>query len=151
MSKRRVGRPSSYKAYSDYYDKVAREMAAKGREMADSKYNEDEWAHAHQALTNDRKEDMKLRGRKKVGNVNRDLVNNQRWKLSEDQARARMEAAKRTPFSETGKVNIWDIRSGKVDPVDWDIIDSYRTIKKAEGLDNATVRRLISQEFFGSQ
>ena len=146
---RAKGRPSSYKAYSDYYDKVASDMAKKGYSMAAPKLNKSQWAEIHRAEINDRNVDVIQGKRKTVGNVNRDLVREQQWKLSRAQARARMDAAKRTGNKK--KYKVFDIRSGNEDPIDWDMVKERRRSMKAAGVSDYAIKKNISQEFFGSE
>lgn len=149
MSKRKVGRPSSYRAYVKEYNLIKKEMKKRGYDMAEVKYTKAEWERAHFAEKNERKEAILKGERKTIGNINRDLIKRQQWKYSSAQAKAQRKAYTIAGGKEKD-IKISDIRSGKTQAVDWNAIANREKELRAQGLGWNRVHTKISEEFFGS-
>lgn len=139
------GRKTDYQAYVRLYKNVASEMAKKGYSMADKMYTKVEWETLHKAETNDRLKDIKTGKRKTTGNINRDLVNEQRWEFSSSQAKALKKG-----ILKSEKLTLTEIRGGKSSITRETIEERFTELKLSEGLTQKEASKIIAQEFFGS-
>ena len=139
------GRKTDYQAYVRLYKNVASEMDKKGYSMADKMYTKVEWETLHKAETNDRLKDIKNGKRKTTGNINRDLVNEQRWEFSSSQAKALKKG-----ILKGEKLTLTEIRGGKSSITREAIEERFTELKLSEGLTQKEASKIIAQEFFGS-
>lgn len=139
------GRKTDYQAYVRLYQDTASKMAKKGYTMADKMYSKIEWETLHTAETNDRLKDIKAGKRKTTGNINRDLVNEQRWEFSSAQAKVLKKG-----ILKDEKLTLTEIRAGKALIKRDSISERYIELKLVEGLTQKEASKVIAQEFFGS-
>lgn len=145
MANKKKGRKTDYQSYVKLYKAAEAKMAKKGYSMSDVMYTKIEWETVHKAETNDRLKDIKLGKRKTTGNINRDLVNEQRWEFSAAQARVLKKG-----ILKDEKITFTEIRAGK-SPIKRDSIEErYTELKLVEGKTQKEASKIIAQEFFGS-
>jgi hypothetical protein len=139
------GRKTDYQSYVKLYKDTAAKMAKKGYSMSDVMYTKIEWETVHRAETNDRLKDIKLGKRKTTGNINRDLVNEQRWEFSSAQARVLKKG-----ILKGQKISLTEIRAGKSSITRETIEERFTELKLSEGKTQKEASKIIAQEFFGS-
>lgn len=134
-----------YKAYEALYNNMKKQMRKRGYTMAQKKLRKAEWEYAYLAEKNERLDAMASGKRKTVGDVNRQLVKEQTWSQSKEQAKGYQSYLK----TQGQKVKISDIRAGKV-AVDWNAISTREQQLRQLGWGWGRVHDQISEEFFGS-
>lgn len=145
MNNKKKGRKTDYQSYVKLYKDTEAKMIKKGYSMADRMYTKVEWETLHKAETNDRLKDIKAGKRKTTGNINRDLVNEQRWEFSSAQAKSLKKGVLKNQ-----KLTLTDIRGGKSSIKRETIEDRFTELKFFEGLNQKEASKKIAQEFFGS-
>lgn len=136
-----------YDAYVQAYEKRKEELRRKGLTMYERKYTKLEYDTTYTAIRNDRKREIREGKRKTVGDINRQMVNEQTYEYSLKQGRAMQKAIE----VQTGnKYKIADIRAG-VFKIDWNEIKYRREELKEQGKSTWEIKKIIGQEYFGSE
>ena len=172
MAKRgRVSKHEGYLKYVDQYTEKQRKLAKEGIMINSPMLTEVQFKETYGNEYNDRKKAIKRGERKTTGNIIRDLVDEQAYKVSMKQAKAQREAyiiqEKRDlaaasgldPDTEDGlkymeklnvKVTLKDIRTG-IKGVNWSEITTDQHEMRDAGIDWETINEYIAQTYFGSE
>lgn len=150
----------AYKSYVSLYSKREAMLESHGYQMYDQMLTWTEYKTASQDMRNTLKEEVKRGVRKSVGSVNKALVSEQAYELSEQQGYAifdflRENAEKYGVEYDTSNINeiLMQIREGswlREDVGIWDMIRDYREDLFEKGFDKKTVANMVGQTFFGS-
>ena len=134
----------SYETYvKAYYDKQ-QQLAKKGYSMYDTLFSVEEYQANYQALRNTQLEQKTAGKRKTVKNVLRDLVNDQAYAVTRQQALHLRKAGKQFGLN----LKLAEIMS---DPSQLNqILKEQRELLKQEGYSSKEISLIISQEYFGS-
>lgn len=137
--------------YIEAQDKLAQ---AHGQDMYDNMLSKRQFENLYNAYKNERAKEGK-----KPGNITRDIVTRQTYQYSQKQARVFSKRLKEKLGDK--KIKQSDVRAGKYDSdlsMLWDDIKEFRERKreelrkqgKSESEINKELKKLVSQEFFGS-
>lgn len=150
----------SYNKYVDLYRKREAMLAERGYEMYDEMLTFTEYKTAAPEMRNTLKERIRRGERKSVGDINKALVSEQAYELSEEQGYAifnflKENAAKYGVEYSTKNINsiLIQIRQGewlREEVGLWDLIRDYRKDLFSQGLSKEEVRQQVSSTFFGS-
>lgn len=132
----------NYDSYKKQYLEKQQSILSKGGTMDQRMLSEKEFKARYKAMMNDRKKEISDGTRKKLGNITRDLVEDQAYKYSKKQAATFRKTVKQ-------KGTIQEYRLGIIS-MDWDEIENRRDALEAQGLSFKEISHAISQEFFGS-
>ena len=159
-SKAYYRRKKAYRQYEKLYDARAKMLNSRGYSMYDEKLTYTEYKTAAAEMRNTMKEDIKSGKRKSMGSVNKALVSEQAYELSEKQGYAifdflRQNAEKYDIEYSTRNINeiLMQIRQGDwlSNQVGlWDLISDYREDLFSKGYSKKDVRHEIAMTFFGS-
>lgn len=138
-----AGRKLSYDSYKEQWKANATKLATNGFTMRQKMLSKREFEIRYTQYKNERQEEIKEGSRKTLGNITRDIVEDQTYNLSVKQARAMLKEKRK------GKT-LMELRAGT------DLADIYQQKKKEfedAGIENAAAeaRRYISTEYFGSE
>lgn len=138
-----------YKTYIDNYNKSAINNL---NQMAD-KYNMIEFKMKYTALENDRKKEI-LKGKRKILNIQQDIIRKQTYELSKGQALAVKYTLKETKGLD---LKLRDIRRGKygsnkelISITFREIADQYNDLIDS-GYSTIQAKKMISTVYFGSE
>lgn len=134
----------SYETYVKAYEKKKTQLAKKGYSMYDEMLSASEYQISYTALRNDQLEQVAAGKRKGASNILRDLVNDQAYKLTRQQALNMRKAARRAGMEYT----LADLQTGTINFSS--ILDEKRWNLIAKGYSKGEAALLISQEYFGS-
>lgn len=151
----------AYKAYVKLYQSRERMLESKGYSMYDEMLTFTEYKTAAPEMRQTLKEKVKRGERKSVGSVNRSLVSEQAYELSEEQGFAifdflRTNAEKYGIDFDYSNINsaLMQIREGswlREDVGIWDMIRDYRQELFDKGFSKEDVRNEVATTFFGSE
>lgn len=148
---------AQYERYSRLYDQRAEKLASRGEEMYSTKYSRSEWWDTQIAYKNTWRENGHT---KKLSDVNKSMVQDQSYEISDAQAKA-MRKAERKYIEEGNDFkphSYKEIRQGKVrytkgqteDMLGYDYIKDVYHELRARGMSAKQAQRQISYTFFGS-
>ena len=150
----------SYNKYVDLYRKREDMLAERGYEMYDEMLTFTEYKTAAPEMRNTLKERIRRGERKSVGDINKALVSEQAYELSEEQGYAIFNFLKENADKygieySTKNINsiLIQIRQGewlREEVGLWDLIRDYRKDLFSQGLSKEEVRQQVSSTFFGS-
>ena len=156
----RVGK--RYAEYKKEYYKREAILAKEGLVMYDDKgiLSKTEYKEMYQAVLNDRKKEVKSGERRSVGNINKAIVSQQAYELSEQSGYAifdliRTKGEELNIELDTSNINkaLIKIRQGewlREDVGIWEIIKEYRADLFDKKYSKKEVAHMVSQTFFGS-
>lgn len=134
-----------YTKYVKAYNNKKAALAKKGYTMYDSQmYSPAEYRTIYQATLNTQKKQVAEGKRGRTGMVIRDMVNDQAYQFTREQARAQQKAAKQLGV----KANLQDIMTGSTQL--GDLLKDEEKVLRDAGLSEKEIRLTISQEYFGS-
>ena len=150
----------SYNKYVELYRKREAMLDERGYEMYDEMLTFTEYKTAAPEMRNTLKERIRRGERKSVGDVNKALVSEQAYELSEEQGYAIFNFLKENADKygieySTKNINsiLIQIRQGewlREEVGLWDLIRDYRKDLFSQGLSKEEVRQQVSSTFFGS-
>ena len=159
-SKAYYRRKKAYRQYEKLYDARSKMLNQRGYSMYDEKLTYTEYKTAAAEMRNTMKEDIKRGKRKSMGSVNRALVSEQAYELSEEQGYAIFDFLRENADNygieySTKNINeiLMQIRQGdwlREEVGLWDLIRDYREDLFAKGYNKKQVRNEIAITFFGS-
>lgn len=147
-----AGRKRSYESYKQQYLEKQAKLASKGISMADTMLSKAEFDDRYTRYLNTAQDEISSGKRKVVGNITRDIIDDQAYQYSRKQAQVFKTAWKETHQGSKAPT-LQKLRAGAefggADP-DWEVIKTRQQELLNSGMDWNDVQTLIGQEFFGS-
>lgn len=158
IEKRRLN--INYNRYKKEYQKREAILRKNGYEMYDELLTKTQYREIRAAMINDRRREIKAGERKSVGNINKAIVSDQAYELSEKSAYAIFDFLKLKEDEldieyNTKNINklIMQIREGswlREEVEIWELIKDYREELSSQGLSKKEIAHQVSSTFFGS-